>query len=139
MITVAINRKVFVLSLPKISERGFIISEVKGHTTKTGKIMATFTTAHSKSRKDEQTGEWERVSQMLVDWVAFDALAEFILENVHPKTEVDVVGEVYLDEWTNPETGDVRKSVKGTLKACSPSVEKFEKSGGSQGGSGSVW
>lgn len=128
------------MSLPKFSERGFIISEVKGQTTKTGKIMATFTTAHSKSRKDEATGEWERVSQMLVNWIAFDALAEFILENVHTKTEVEVLGEVYEDEWENPETGDVRKSVKGFLRACSPSIEKFEKSGGSQGGgSGSVW
>lgn len=127
------------MALPKFSERGFIISEVKGQTTKTGKIMATFATAHSKSRKDEATGEWERVSQMVVNWVAFDAVAEFVLENCFTKTEVDVVGEVYEDEWTNPETGDVRKSVKGTLKACSPSIEKFDKGGSQGGGSGSVW
>lgn len=135
----AITGVEFLMALPTISGRGFVISEVKGITTKKGSIMATFATAHSKSRKDDATGEWERVSQMVVNWVAFDALAEFILENVNSKTEVDVMGEIYEDEWTNPESGDVRKSVKGTLKACSPSVEKFEKSGGSQGGSGSVW
>ena len=124
------------MALPQIASRGFVISEVRGQTTKSGKIMATFATAHSKSKKNDDTGEWERVSQMVINWVAFDALAEFALENVHTKTEVDVVGDVYEDDWVSPETGDVRKSVKGVLKACSPSVEKFEKSGG---GSGSVW
>lgn len=130
------------MALPSISSRGFVISEVRGQTTKTGKMMVTFATAHSKSRKDDATGEWERVSQMVINWVAFDALAEFIIENVNSKTEVDVFGEVHEDEWTSPE-GDVRKSVKGILKACSPSVEKFEKSGGFGGGGnsggGSPW
>ena len=124
------------MSLIQATARGFVISEVRGQTTKSGKIMATFATAHSKSKKNEATGEWERVSQMVVNWVAFDALAEFILETVHSKTEVDVVGDLFEDEWTSPD-GDFRKSVKGVLKACSPSIEKFDKSGG--GGSGSVW
>lgn len=127
------------MALPILSSVGFVISEVKGITTKKGGIMATFATAHSKSRKDDETGEWERVSQMVVNWVAFDKEAEHILENVATKTEVHVTGEVYEDEWTNPETGDVRRSVKGTVKSCSASIERREKSGGSQGGSGSVW
>ena len=126
------------MALPQIASRGFVISEVRGQTTKSGKIMATFATAHSKSKKNDDTGEWERVSQMVINWVAFDALAEFALENVHTKTEVDVVGDVYEDEWTSPD-GDVRKSVKGVLKACSPSIEKFDKGGNSGSGSGSVW
>lgn len=125
------------MALPIFSGTGFVISDVKGTTTKNGSIMATFATAHSKSRKDESTGEWERVSQMVVNWVAFGADAEHILENVHTKTEVNVMGEIYEDNWTNPESGEVRHSVKGTVKACSASIEKFEKSGG--GGSGSVW
>lgn len=126
------------MSLIQATARGFIISDVKGQTTKSGKIMCTFATAHSKSRKNEDTGEWERVSQMVVNWVAFDALAEFVLENCFTKTEVDVVGDIYEDEWTSPD-GDVRKSVKGVLKACSPSIEKFDKGGPQGGGSGSVW
>ena len=125
------------MALPMISGIGFVLGEVKGMTTKNGSIMATFATAHSKSRKDEATGEWERVSQMVVNWVAFGPEAEFALEHVKAKTEVHVTGEVYEDNWTNPETGDVRHSVKGTIKSCSASIEKFDK-GGSQG-SGSVW
>ena len=123
--------------LPVVSDKGFVISEVKGIATKNGSIMATFATAHSKSKKDDQTGEWERVAQMVINWVAFGPEAEFILEHVKTKTEVHVTGEVYEDNWTNPESGEVRHSVKGTVKACSASIEKFEKSGG--GGSGSVW
>ena len=124
------------MSLIQATARGFIISEVKGQTTKSGKIMCTFATAHSKSRKNEDTGEWERVSQMVVNWVAFDALAEFVLENCYTKTEVDVVGDIYEDEWTSPD-GDVRKSIKGTVKSCSASIERRERSGSQ--GSGSVW
>lgn len=125
------------MALPMISGTGFVISEVKGMTTKNGSIMATFATAHSKSRKDEATGEWERVSQMVVNWVAFGADAEHILENVRTKTEVNVMGEIYEDNWTNPESGEVRHSVKGTVKACSASIERQDRSQG--GGSGSVW
>lgn len=128
------------MALPVISDRGFVISEVKGMTSKNGKIMATFATAHSKSRKNEDTGEWERVSQMVVNWLAFGPEAEFILENVHTKTEVNVTGEIYEDEWENPETGDVRKSVKGTIRSCSASIERQDRSGGGGSqGSGSVW
>lgn len=130
------------MALPIFSGIGFVISEVRGQTTKNGSIMATFATAHSKSRKDESTGEWERVSQMVVNWVAFGADAEHILENVHTKTEVNVMGEIYEDSWTNPESGEVRHSVKGTVKACSASIPRRDgnSGGGSQGGgSGSVW
>ena len=125
------------MALPVISGVGFVLGEVKGMTTKNGSIMATFATAHSKSRKDEATGEWERVSQMVVKWVAFGPEAEFILEHVHAKTEVHVTGEVYEDDWTNPETGETRKSIKGTVKSCSASIERRERSGSQ--GSGSVW
>ena len=129
------------MALPIFSGTGFVISDVKGITTKKGGIMCTFATAHSKSRKNDDTGEWERISQMVINWVAFGADAEHILENVHTKTEVNVMGEIYEDNWENPETGDVRHSVKGTVKACSASIEKFDKgnSGGGSQGSGSVW
>ena len=125
------------MALPIVSDKGFIISEIKGITTKKGGIMCTFATAHSKSKKDDDTGEWERVSQMVINWVAFDKEAEHILENCHTKTEVHVTGEVYEDNWTNPETGDVRHSIKGTVKSCSASIERRERSGSQ--GSGSVW
>lgn len=129
------------MALPMISGTGFVLGEVKGMTTKNGSIMATFATAHSKSRKDESTGEWERVSQMIVNWVAFGPEAEFALEHVHAKTEVHVTGEVYEDDWTNPETGETRKSIKGTVKSCSSSFERRDRSGGgnSGGNSGPVW
>lgn len=125
------------MALPVISDKGFVISEVRGQTTKSGKSMATFATAHSKSKKDEQTGEWERVNQMVINWVAFDADAEHILASVEPKTEVHVVGEIYEDSWTSPDTGEVRNSVKGIVKACSASIPRRD--GNSGGGSGSVW
>lgn len=128
------------MALPVISDRGFVISEVKGQETRNGKTMATFATAHSKSRKNEDTGEWERVSQMIVNWVAFDAEAQHILASVESKTEVHVCGEIYEDEWENPETGDVRKSVKGIVKACSASIPRRDNQGGGfQQGSGSSY
>ena len=127
------------MALPMISGVGFVLGDVKGMTTKNGSIMATFATAHSKSRKDEATGEWERVAQMVVNWVAFGPEAEFVLEHVHAKTEVHVTGEVFEDDWTSPD-GDVRKSIKGTVKSCSASIERRERSGGGGSqGSGSVW
>lgn len=123
------------MSLIQVNATGFVLGEVKGMETRTGKTMVTFATAHSKSRKNEDTGEWERVSQMIVNWVAFDAEAEHILASVEPKTEVHVCGEIYEDTWTSPD-GDVKKSVKGVVKACSGSIARQERSGGSQG---SVW
>lgn len=129
------------MALPTIAGRGFILSEVEGSTTKSGKIMARFATAHSKSRKNEDTGEWERVSQAIIRWVAFDSLAEFILESVHTKTEVDVYGEFSEDEWTGDD-GVVRKSLQGVLKACSPSIERRDNNnsgGGFQSGGGSAY
>lgn len=116
--------------LAQVIGRGFVISEVEGATTKQGKPMARFATAHSKSRKNEDTGEWERVSQSVINWTAFGPLAEVALGSVEKMTEVEVIGEIYEDEWTGND-GETRKSLKGNLKAVGP-VEPREKSG-------SVW
>lgn len=124
-----------------LSARGFIISEVEGKPVRNGEsMMAKFATAHNKSRKNEQTGEWERTHSIIIRWVAFGALAEFILDNVNTKTEVDVMGEISEDEWTGDD-GVTRKSIQGVLRACSPSIERRDndkpQSGGS--GGGSIW
>lgn len=115
--------------------RGFVISEVEGQTTRNGKPMARFATAHNKSRKDEQTGEWERTHQAVINWTAFGPLAETVLGAVDKMTEVEVTGEIYEDEWTGDD-GVTRKSLKGNLKSVGP-VEPREprNSGGFQGGS----
>lgn len=124
-----------------LSARGFIISEVEGKPVRNGEsMMAKFATAHNKSRKNEQTGEWERTHSIIIRWVAFGPLAEFILDNVNTKTEVDVMGEISEDEWTGDD-GVTRKSIQGVLRACSPSIERRDndkpQSGGS--GGGSIW
>lgn len=117
------------MSLPLTSGRGFVISDVELKFLGNGKPVANFAVAFKDSKKNDQGG-WDDVRNTVFRLTAWDKLAEQINDSVNKLTEVDVTFKGYEDEYTKD--GETKKSLKGTVVSCSPSLPKRDGQGGGQ-------
>ena len=117
------------MSLPITSGRAFVISDVELKFLGNGKPVANFAVSFKDSKKNDQGG-WDDVRNTVYRLTAWDKLAEQIMESVTKLTEVDVTFKGYEDEYVKD--GETKKSLKGTVVSCSPSLPKRDGHGGGQ-------
>ncbi|MGY1896164.1 single-stranded DNA-binding protein [Nocardia gipuzkoensis] len=113
------------------SGTGFIIGEVELRMMPNGQAVLNMPLAFSQSYKDEQSGEWQKTSEIVVRGALFGPLAEWAADNVQAKTEVVVSGVISERAWTDNE-GAARKSVEMKIQSLGLAPRK----GGNGGGGG---
>lgn len=115
--------------LPKINEKGFVIAAPELRFTPSGKAVISVPIAFNKSKKNEQTGQWENTHSIIVRGTAWEEHAEQIAETITDRMDVLVSGEVFVREY---ETKDGRKgqSVEMNIFDIGPAVSKRAAQGG---------
>jgi len=123
------------MALGTFSGKGFIISdEIELKFLPSGQAVANFAVAFNKSKKNEQTGEWDRTHEIVFRAAAWGSLAEFIKENFGPKTEIDLTGEPYVRKY-NRQDGSEGQSVELTVRTVGAPIVKRDSGGGQKWGS----
>lgn len=119
------------MSIPKITEKGFVIASPELRFTPSGKAVVTVPIAFNKRRKNEQTGQWENTHSIIVRGTAWEDHAEQIAETITDRMDVLVSGEVFVREY---ETKDGRKgqSVEMNIFEIGPAVSKRSQGGQQQ-------
>lgn len=119
------------MSLPKITEKGFVIAAPSLRFTPSGKAVVEVPIAFNKRRKNEQTGQWENTHSIIIRGTAWEDHAEQIAETITDRMDVLVSGEVFVREY---ETKDGRKgqSVEMNIFDIGPAVSKRAAQGGQQ-------
>jgi single-strand DNA-binding protein len=128
------------MSLPSTSGRGFIISpEIEFKFLPSGQAVANFAVAFNKSKKNEQTGGYDRTHEVVYNCTAWGELAEFIRDKFESKTEIDLVGEAYQRKYQRQDGSD-GVSLDLTVRQVGAPVAKREaRSGGQGAGGGDPW
>lgn len=119
------------MALPLTTGTAFVISDVELKHLGNGKPVANFAVSFKDSKKNEQGG-WDDVRNTVYRLTAWDSLAEQIMDSVTKLTEVNVTFKGYEDEYVKD--GETKKSLKGTVVSCSPSLPKRDGGGQSFGG-----
>jgi len=119
------------MSLPLTVGRGFVISDVEMKFLNDGKGVASFAVAFKDSKKNDQGG-WDDIRNTVYRMTAWGRTAELIADSVTKLSEVDISFKAYEDEYTKD--GETKKSLKGTVVSCSPSLPKRDGGGQSFGG-----
>lgn len=116
------------MALATTTGRGFIISDLDFKFLPSGQAVVNFPVAFNRSKKNEQTGEWDRTHEIVYRAAAFGALAEFIQNNYAAKTEIDLTFEAFQRKYTTKE-GEERVSLDAiVIQVAAP----FKRDGGSK-------
>lgn len=124
------------MALATTSGKGFIISEIVLKFLPSGQAVANFAVAFNKSKKNEQTGDWDRTHEAVYRAAAFGSLGEFIAENYSAKTEIDLSGEAYVRKYEKD--GVERQSLELTVRTVGAPFKKQKSSGDGGGAWGSA-
>ena len=116
------------MALPTIQGRGFIIGDIVLRPAASGLAVANFPVAFNKSKKNEDTDEWERTHEIVVRATAFGELAEYIVENFAAKVDIDLTGELHTETFKRKD-GSEGSATKLTVRTVGAPVEK-RKGGG---------
>lgn len=119
------------MALPISTGRGFVISDVDFKFLDNGNSVANFAVAFEDSKKNDQGG-WDKLRNTVYRMTAWGKSAEQINDSVTKLTDVDISFKAYEDEYTKD--GETKKSLKGTVVSCSPSLPKRDGGGQSFGG-----
>ncbi|KAA0021823.1 single-stranded DNA-binding protein [Antrihabitans cavernicola] len=123
------------MALPTIDGRGFIISdEIDFKALASGQLVANFTVAFNKSRKNEQTDEWERTHEIVVRATAWGDLAQFIADNFSSKVDIDLSGEVYTEKFERRDGSEGSATAMVVRKVGGPVPKRDSNNGGGSGG-----
>lgn len=114
------------MALATTSGRGFIISDLDFKFLPSGQAVVNFPVAFNRSKKNEQTGEWDRTHEIVYRAAAFGALAEFIQNNYGAKTEIDLTFEAFQRKYTTKE-GEERVSLDAIVTQV---AAPFKRDGG---------
>ena len=101
------------MSLPTITCKGRLTKDIELRWTNSGKAVASFDIASSKTRFNQQTSQWEQVGDTLfLRCELWGTPAENLTETTAGKgTEVLVTGELQANNWTDKQ-GNTRRDVK---------------------------
>ena len=111
------------MSLPKITEKGFVIAPPELRFTPSGKAVAEVPIAFNKRRKNEQTGQWENTHSIIIRGTAWEDHAEQIAETITDRMDVLVSGEVFVREYERKD-GSKGQSVEMNIFDIGPAVSK---------------
>lgn len=118
------------MSLPSIQGRGFLISDgIELKFSKTGNAYARLPLSFRNARKGED-GNWTYDKEILVEGVVFGALAESLSEVVSGRTDLNVVGQLYTEEYEG------KLQVKMMVQAAWPLKEEKPDRAPSHSGAG---
>ena len=110
------------MSLPRISEKAFVIGEPELKYTPAGKAVVRVPLAFSKQRKQDD-GSWERTHELVVNGTAWEAFAENIANTIQAKTQVLVSGEIFVRKYQKKDGTD-GQSVDMNIWEIAPCVDK---------------
>ena len=103
------------MSLITAQGRGFLISDgVELQYSKAGTAWARLPLSFRNSRKTDD-GKWTYDKEILVEGVVFGALAESLAEVVDGRTDLNVVGDLYTEEYEGKVK--VRRNVRAVWPA----------------------
>lgn len=105
------------MSLPTISGRGFLISD--GVELKFGKSGTPYARLPLvfKNRHRNGDGEWTHDKEVLVEGTVFGRLAEELADVVTTRTDINVIGDLYSEEYEG------KKYLKMLVHAAWPAKE----------------
>lgn len=87
------------MALPTISEIGRVTADTELRYTNSGKAVASTRLAFNRSRKNDQTGQWETVNTFFVDATTWEHAAERASQTLMKGTKVFVTGELETQSW----------------------------------------
>lgn len=100
------------MSLPTITMKGRLTKDIELRWTNTGKAVASFDIASSKTRFNQQTSQWEQIGDTLfLHCELWGTPAENLTEAAGKGTEVLVTGELQANNWTDKQNNN-RRDVK---------------------------
>lgn len=110
------------MSLPRISEKAFVIAEPTLSYTPAGKAVVRVPLAFSKQRKQDD-GSWERTHEIIINGTAWEAHAENIANTIQAKTQVLVSGEIFVRKYQKKD-GTEGSSVDMNMWEIGPCVDR---------------
>lgn len=100
------------MSLPTITCKGRLTKDIELRWTNSGKAVASFDIASSKTRFNQQTSQWEQIGDTLfLHCELWGTPAENLTEAAGKGTEVLVTGELQANNWTDKQNNN-RRDVK---------------------------
>lgn len=100
------------MSLPTITIKGRLTKDIELRWTNSGKAVASFDIASSKTRFNQQTSQWEQIGDTLfLHCELWGTPAENLTEAAGKGTEVLVAGELQANNWTDKQNNN-RRDVK---------------------------
>jgi single-strand DNA-binding protein len=93
-----------------------------------GTAVASFRAVASRSKKNDRD-EWETTHEMWFGVTAFGHLAEFVAEHVEKGAQVNLLGEIYEEEYETQQ-GEKRRTIKVLCHGLDP-LPKRDGAGGS--------
>jgi single-strand DNA-binding protein len=96
--------------LPYITIEGNLVDEPEVRFTPTGKQLAEFRVAASRSKRNER-GEWVDDKELFIKVTVWDQLAENVAESLNKGDSVLVTGYLYQDSWEDAQ-GQRRTAVR---------------------------
>lgn len=120
------------MALPIVKELAGVVSAPETGTTQGGKNWIRFRAGFSKSRYNDQTQQWETVSNFYVEVTAWDQRAQQVHAlNLQQGDQVFLEFELKTDTWEKD--GNKYSKPAGTIRTCRR-LEKRQQGGQPQGG-----
>lgn len=100
------------MSLPTITCKGRLTKDIELRWTNSGKAVASFDIACSKTHLNKQTNQWEQIGDTLfLHCELWGTPAENLTEAAGKGTEVLITGELQANNWTDKQNNN-RRDVK---------------------------
>lgn len=106
------------MALPTLDVTGNLTADVELRYSQNGVAVGNGTVAANRSRKNEQTGEWDTLATLFQRFTAFGDNAE-LLAGAGKGTKVRLVGSLETEQWQDKNTGENRSATKLKVDFCS--------------------
>lgn len=105
------------MALPTLDVTGNLTADVELRYSQNGVAVGNGTVAANRSRKNEQTGEWDTLATLFQRFTAFGDDAE-LLAGAGKGTKVRLVGSLETEQWQDKKTGENRSATKLKVDFC---------------------
>lgn len=95
------------MALPTVSGKGFIISDLDFKYLGE-RAVVNFAVAFKKQKKNDSTGNWDTIGEVVLRVAAWGELAEYVQANFSKLTDIDLTGELSV------RTYDKKDGTEGT-------------------------
>lgn len=120
------------MALPTLDVTGNLTADVELRYSQNGVAVGNGTVAANRSRKNEQTGEWDTLATLFQRFTAFGDNAE-LLAGAGKGTKVRLVGSLETEQWQDKNTGENRSATKLKVDFCAVFKRQEPQGWGQQG------